>query len=101
MPQKTIQIDFCQIQRFNGLYTFAICKPPAGKIPTRLASASYVSEKFFSDEVRKLEAFQQRIGDEIRSALSVSAKITLVEPKTIERSLGKAKRVFDRRELAQ
>ncbi|MFH0879365.1 MAG: phenylacetate--CoA ligase [Lentisphaerota bacterium] len=58
-----------------------------------------VSEKIFSDEIRKLESVRRKISEEIRSVLSVSAKITLVEPKTIERSLGKAKRVIDRRDV--
>ena len=58
-----------------------------------------VSERLFSDEVRKLEALRQRIADEMRSVFGVSARITLVEPKTIERGLVKAKRVIDRREL--
>ena len=58
-----------------------------------------VSERLFSDEIRKLEALRQRIFDEMRSVLGVSAKITLVEPKTIERTLGKAKRVIDKREV--
>jgi phenylacetate-CoA ligase len=52
-----------------------------------------VSEEIFSDEIKKLEGLQRRIFDEMRSVLGISAKITLVEPKTIERSLGKAKRV--------
>ena len=52
-----------------------------------------VSEGIFSDEVKKLEALRKRIFDEMRSMLSISAKITLVEPKSIERALGKAKRV--------
>ena len=52
-----------------------------------------VSEKLFSDEIKKLEALQKRIFEEMRSVLSISAKITLVEPKSIERGLGKAKRV--------
>ncbi|MBU1694631.1 MAG: phenylacetate--CoA ligase [Verrucomicrobia bacterium] len=58
-----------------------------------------VSEQLFSDEVRKLEALRQRIFEEMRSVLGLNAKITLVEPKTIERSLGKAKRVIDKREV--
>jgi phenylacetate-CoA ligase len=52
-----------------------------------------VSEEIFSDEIKKLESLQRRIFEEMRSVLGISAKITLVEPKTIERSLGKAKRV--------
>jgi phenylacetate-CoA ligase len=56
-----------------------------------------VSESIFSDEVRKLEALQGKIRDEIESVLGISLKVTLVEPKTIARSEGKAKRVKDLR----
>jgi phenylacetate-CoA ligase len=56
-----------------------------------------VEKSFFSDEIRKLEELQQRIRREIQSVLGVSAKITLVEHKTIERSFGKARRVIDKR----
>ena len=56
-----------------------------------------VSENLFSDEVRKLESLKHRIANEIYSTLGLSAKVKLVEPKTIERSQGKAKRVLDRR----
>lgn len=56
-----------------------------------------VSEKLFSDEVRKLEELNRRIAHEIHSTLGLSARVKLVEPKTIERSEGKAKRVLDRR----
>ena len=52
-----------------------------------------VSEEIFSDEIKKLESLQRRIFEEMRSVLGISAKITLVEPKAIERGLGKAKRV--------
>ncbi|NLV20998.1 MAG: phenylacetate--CoA ligase [Syntrophomonadaceae bacterium] len=56
-----------------------------------------VSEKIFSDEVRKLEELGKHITKELESALGVSVKVRLVEPKTLERSEGKAKRVIDRR----
>jgi phenylacetate-CoA ligase len=56
-----------------------------------------VSESLFSDEIRKLEAVQSKIRSEIESVLGISLKVTLVEPKTIERSEGKAKRVRDLR----
>ena len=52
-----------------------------------------VSAALFSDEIRGLEALRKRIHREIQAVLGLSAKVTLVEPKTIERSLGKAKRV--------
>ena len=56
-----------------------------------------VNEKLFSDEIRKLEAVQIRLQNEIESLLGISVRVTLVEPKTIERSEGKAKRVRDLR----
>jgi phenylacetate-CoA ligase len=56
-----------------------------------------VNEKLFSDEIRKMEAVKTRLQNEIESLLGISVKVTLVEPKTIERSEGKAKRVRDLR----
>ena len=58
-----------------------------------------VTDSLFSDEVKKLEALRDKIHHQIKTMLNVSAKITLVEPKTIERTLGKAKRVQDLRKL--
>lgn len=50
------------------------------------------------DEVRKLEDLKRRLAAELRSNLQISVEIRIVEPKTIERSEGKAKRVLDLRE---
>jgi phenylacetate-CoA ligase len=58
-----------------------------------------VSERIFSDEVRKMEELEGKIKREILSTLGISARIKLVEPKTIPRSEGKAKRVIDRRDV--
>jgi len=58
-----------------------------------------VSEKIFSDEVRKLEELGATITKELESALGISVKVRLVEPKSIERSEGKSKRVIDRRKI--
>ncbi|MFC1717567.1 phenylacetate--CoA ligase family protein [Candidatus Poribacteria bacterium] len=57
-----------------------------------------VNEDIFSDQARRLEAIQGKIRAEIESVLGISSKVTLVEPKTIARSEGKAKRVKDLRE---
>ena len=56
-----------------------------------------INRNMFSDEVKKLETIGKKIRNSIESTLGISAKITLVEPKTIERSEGKAKRVIDKR----
>jgi len=54
-------------------------------------------ERFFSDEMRVMRAIEDKIRDNIRSMLGLTIKVKLVEPKTIERSEGKAKRVLDLR----
>lgn len=51
------------------------------------------------DEVKKLEDLSRQIRQEIQSTLGINVRVRLVEPKTIERTEGKAKRVIDRREL--
>jgi len=56
-----------------------------------------VEEKIFSDEIKKLRALEEKIKKEMESVLGVFVKVKLVEPKTIERSEGKAKRVIDKR----
>ena len=58
-----------------------------------------MSEKMFSDDVKSIEKIEKEIKDRLRSVLGLSAKVTLVGPKTITRSEGKAKRVIDNRHL--
>ena len=58
-----------------------------------------VEERFFSDEIKELEKLSHKIAHVLLSALGLSVKVKLVEPKTIQRSEGKAKRVIDRRVL--
>lgn len=58
-----------------------------------------VSEKVFADEVRGMERLEKSIQREIEGTLGIAVKVKLVEPKTIERSQGKAKRIVDRREV--
>ncbi len=58
-----------------------------------------VSEGVFSDEVKGLQRFSQTIENEIKEYLGISAKVRLAEPKSIERSQGKAARVIDNRKF--
>lgn len=58
-----------------------------------------VEERFFTDEIRQLEQLSKKIGHAIQQTIGIAAKIKLVEPKTLERSMGKAKRVIDNRKL--
>jgi phenylacetate-CoA ligase len=56
-----------------------------------------INEHFWSDSIRELEKIRRRIDRNITSVLGISAVIKLVEPHSIERSEGKAKRVIDNR----
>lgn len=58
-----------------------------------------VEERFFSDEIKELENLTKKIAHVLQQALGLAVKVKLVEPKTIERSEGKAKRVIDKRKL--
>ena len=58
-----------------------------------------VSEKFFSDEIKELEKLTKKIQYILQQAIGIAAKVKLVEPKSIERSMGKAVRVIDKRKL--
>ncbi len=58
-----------------------------------------VDEKIFSDEVRKLQQLARKLEANIKEVLGISVKVRLVEPKTLQRFEGKAKRVIDKRKL--
>jgi phenylacetate-CoA ligase len=58
-----------------------------------------VSEDIFSDEIKTLENLSKRIQMDIKDMLGVTCRVKLVEPKTIQRSEGKAQRVIDNRKL--
>ena len=58
-------------------------------------------KEIFSDEIKVLETLRKQIQREIESTLNLVVKVKLVEPRTIERSMGKAVRVIDNRELYQ
>ncbi len=58
-----------------------------------------VSEEIFTDEIRRLEMLERELHNELHNALGISARVKLVEPRSIQRSEGKAKRVFDRRQV--
>ncbi len=57
------------------------------------------SKEIFSDEIKHIEAMKKKIESHIEKSIGLRVKVTLVEPKTLPRSEGKAKRVIDKREL--
>ncbi|MBN2721088.1 MAG: phenylacetate--CoA ligase [Proteobacteria bacterium] len=58
-----------------------------------------VNERVFSDEIKGLEVLEKRVEGQIKDILGISAKVRLVEPKTIQRFEGKARRVIDERKI--
>lgn len=56
-----------------------------------------INDKIFLDTVKSLESVEKKIAGALQSTLNVAAKVRLLEPKSIERSEGKAKRVIDKR----
>lgn len=58
-----------------------------------------VNEGIFSDEIKVLQALAKQIEKEIKDMLGVTCTVKLVEPRTIQRSEGKAQRVRDNRKL--
>lgn len=58
-----------------------------------------MSEKFFADEIKSIEKTEKLISEMLKSTLGIGVKVHLVNPKTIARSEGKAKRVIDLRKL--
>lgn len=58
-----------------------------------------VEDRFYQDKISELQALRLKIQHQIESATGLSVSVKLVEPKTIERSEGKAKRVIDNRKM--
>jgi phenylacetate-CoA ligase len=58
-----------------------------------------VTAEFFSDKIRAMEDLKKKLGHAISSTIGINAQIRLVEPHSIPRSEGKAKRVLDQRKM--
>jgi phenylacetate-CoA ligase len=56
-----------------------------------------VTPRMFSDRIGAIEGLNEKLVDALDHVLGIRVKVTLVEPQSIQRSEGKAKRVFDRR----
>lgn len=58
-----------------------------------------MNDEFFSDKVSSIEAVERKLRHDIESTIGISARIKLVENRSIQRSEGKARRVIDKRKL--
>src|SRR5690554_6324788 len=58
-----------------------------------------IAEAYWSDEIKDLENIRKKISNAVSSTLGLTASIKIVEPQSIARSEGKAKRVIDNRKI--
>ena len=58
-----------------------------------------VRPEYYSDEINKMLALKKKLAGRLQSVLGLGVDVRLVEPRSIERSVGKAKRVIDNRKL--
>ena len=58
-----------------------------------------MSEQLFADDLKSISLVEKEIAEKLRSTLGLGVKVHLVNPKTIARSEGKAKRVLDMRKI--
>ena len=71
----------------------------------RMAQLDYLevrvemNESLFSDEIKYVEKKEKEIQHELKEELLINSKVKLVEPRSIGRSEGKAKRIIDKRKI--
>ena len=58
-----------------------------------------MTPEMFSDSVKNIENIERQMAAKLHTVLNISAKVTLVEPKSIARSEGKAQRIIDKRKI--
>lgn len=56
-------------------------------------------EEYFSDEINKMIALRNKLSNKLQSVLGIAANVKLREPRSLERSVGKAVRVIDNRKF--
>lgn len=54
----------------------------------------------FTDSFRELEKIEQKISNVLKAALSITLKVRLMEPRSLERTTGKAKRIIEKDQAA-
>ncbi len=94
-PQQVEQV-LLRVEGVEPYYQIVVDR--AGALDTLEVEVEMAST-LFSDEVRVVLALERKIEHELKLALGIQATVKLVNPKTIERSEGKAKRIVDRRSV--
>ncbi len=92
------QIESC-LMGLEGVAPFYMLIVDRVNSTDKLEVQVEMTEEMFTDKVSEIEELRASIGERIKSVVGISAKITLVPPKSLPRSEGKAKRIIDNRKL--
>ncbi len=92
------QIETVLLKDFNATPNYQIVVDRAGNVDTFEIKVE-ISDEMFDDTIKSVEQLEKKLSADIVQILGIRAKISLVEPKSIPRSEGKAVRVIDRRKL--
>ncbi|AKL98496.1 phenylacetate--CoA ligase family protein [Endomicrobium proavitum] len=93
------QIEYALLQVEESLPNYQIIVDRAEHGLDKIEVQVEIAQKYFTDELKGIEAVRNKIKKSIEQTILVGVDVKLVEPKTITRSEGKAKRVIDNRKL--
>lgn len=91
-----VESVICEMQEFEPHYLLVVDR--VNNLDTFEVQVE-VNEQFYSDEMNKMLELKKKIRHRLQSVIGIAPDIKLVEPRSIERSQGKAKRVIDKRKL--
>ena len=92
------QIETVLIKDFNATPNYQIVVDRVGNVDTFEIKVE-LSDEMFDDTIKSVSQLEKKLSADIVQILGIRAKISLVEPKSIPRSEGKAVRVIDKRKL--
>ncbi|MBR1750217.1 MAG: phenylacetate--CoA ligase [Ruminococcus sp.] len=92
------QIETVLLRDFGATPNYQIVVDRVGTTDTFEIKVE-LSDDMFDDTIKSIEALEKKLSADIVQILGIRAKISLVEPKSIPRSEGKAVRVIDKRKL--
>ncbi len=92
------QIETVLLRDFGATPNYQIIVDRVGTTDTFEIKVE-LSDDMFGDTIKTIEALEKKLSADIQQILGIRAKISLVEPKSIPRSEGKAVRVIDKRKL--
>jgi phenylacetate-CoA ligase len=89
-----VESVICEMQEFEPHYLLVVDR--VNNLDTFEVQVE-VKEPYYSDEMTKMLELKKKIKHRLQSVLGIAPDVRFVEPRSLERSQGKAKRVIDKR----